>query len=263
MTNIDQFFQEISKGISTYAAQEKSINEETRRIYLHAFSNFLSYVGIHLNKFSSVSEIFTLYYQLINQTYKKNTAATYIKAITNILNWLKNKKLLNTEIELQHLAVKTKTIVKKEKLEKNLVAKLLNFKEFNLADKRDKIILKFLTQYDLAAFQIVNIDAFDFIHENKKMKLNVITKVRKEKIKKIILNPQFAKEISGFLSQITNQTKRSLNKNSALFTSFSKRNTDERISEKTINRIIQERALQVGLEDIEIDINKIKGVLSE
>jgi hypothetical protein len=267
MPNVKNDLIILQNGIKTYRHEEKILDQKTKKLYLNSVENFAHYIDIHQEKLSSISEAYKLYAELLNRLYSKNTSATYLNGINKVFWWLNEKDLLkNLDIAFLSSRKDIKNIVaaKSDKISFEITKKLLNFKEYGIEDKRDKIILRLLAEYNLSPFQIVSIDVFDLFYENNKTKIHIITKARKEKIKYIIVSSDFQKKLSEFLSEKLKYSvsENNLAKSQALFTSFSKRNANQRISEKTISRILKQRAIQVGLEDLAIDINKIKGVLA-
>jgi hypothetical protein len=241
---------------------KKSQNNKIRNLVVNYFIN---YTEIHYDKFSNISESYCYFIKLLQKIYRYNTYISYISSLENFLFEAKNN-IKDFDIEIGNIAAQSVNydVVNnnKKELDEEKIAQIFNFPEYNLEDKRDKIILRLIILYSLSAFQIAKIGIFDIVKQGNIVKIFIPSKARKERIKFITIDGDFSRQIISYLNEINKEMKdKNINliDNQSFFVSFSYRNLYKSICERTINRIIVKRSLQTDLAQYDLNINKIKG----
>lgn len=243
---------------------KKSQDNKIRSLVVNYFIN---YTEIHYDKFNNISESYCYFVRLLQKIYRHNTYIAYISSLENFLFEAKNN-INDFDIEIGNVTMQPANydVINNDKkeLDEEKIAQIFNFPEYNIEDKRDKIILRLITSYSLSAFQITKIGIFDIVKQGNIVKIFIPTKTRKEKIKFITIDGDFSRQIISYLNEINKEMRdKNINliDNQSFFVSFSYRNLYKSICERTINRIIVKRSLQTDLAQYALNINKIKGKL--
>ncbi|MBF0344549.1 MAG: tyrosine-type recombinase/integrase [Nitrospirae bacterium] len=171
------------------------------------------------------------------------TVSGYLTATRQFFKWAESMKYYPDITRGVKGAKKTRGF-KKDPLTVDQVKAMLHFKTRTLQDKRDFAMLNLLVRTGLRTIEVIRVDVGDIRQSSGEAILYVQGKGRDSKDEFVLLTPDTLNPIYAYL-----KARGRTEDTDPLFVSTSDRNTDQRLTTRSISGIVKERLRGIGLDN--------------
>lgn len=208
----------------------------TSDTYARCIKQFINWT-IDNNIINPVRADILAYREHIKSHLKPSTVQTYIISLKQFFKWLEAEGL-GKDITKNIKGAKVDREFKKDYFTSTQIKEIINQEELNI---RDKTIISLAVSGGLRTIEINRANIEDLRTLGDKVVLYIQGKGRDEKTEYIEISSQLEKLIREYL-----KTRQEVSPSSPLFTSESHRNTEERLTTRSISRLIKEAFIRAG-----------------
>ena len=245
---LQSWYELVNKFISAQDLYKKST--VTYQDALKQFVKFIDTSGIQR---INTEDIITYKRLLQSQGRKKNTINSYLIAIKKFFAWLDSRNIYpNVAVSIKLLKKPKgfcKDVLSVEQI-KNLLASI---NTSTLKGRRDYALINLLVRTGLRTIEVIRADVGDLEQAGFEATLRVWGKGRETKDEKAILTYEVLRPLQDYLyaRQVNGD-------NEPLFTSIANRNGGERLTTRSISRIVKERLKAVGIDNERITAHSLR-----
>lgn len=229
------------------------IKDSSKTTYRRSLKQFIEYC----NEFTIAEPVRedVVYYKDYLQEKKLSilTINNYIVIIRKYFEWLEFKNYYKNISKLIK-GKKRKPGFNKDPLTKNQASELLRSIDLTSdIGKRDYAIINLMIRTALRTIEVINADIGDIRQESGESVLWVLGKGHSSKDDFVVLTDKALKAIQNYLS-----TRKGLKNHSPLFISYSNKNKGDRLTTKTIRRLVKERLKRIGINTSRISAHSLR-----
>ena len=244
-----------NKSISIVKAVEAFLSEcdiraNSKNVYRRGLLNFFRWVEQTGRVISELTRADILAFkETLLQTHSNLTIAGYMVALRRFYEWAEGNKLY-PNIARGVKSPKRKNAYLKEHLRENQIIQLLQHFEGN---PRDYAIVNLLLRTGLRTIEVVRANIEDVTYKGGQRILKVWGKGRDERDNFVVLTDKAYQPIKTYLDTRGNTTLKE-----PLFVSTSNRNSQGRLTTRTISKICKEGLVAIGLDAHEYTAHSLR-----
>jgi len=228
------------------------IKPKSKEVYSKGLKHFLSWVStqgiLQINR-----EHVLAYKQYLLENYKVNTVNNYLTAVRSIYSFLEAERI-SPNITGGVKGAKQARGFSKDALTLEQTRKVLkNLKRTNIENIRDYAIINLLIRTGLRTIEIERADIEDIRQEAGQALLYIQGKGRDAKDAFVILTDESLSPLQDYLRE-----RGRVKPNQALFVSHSDRNKGERLTTRSLRRIVKEGLRTVGIDSDRITAHSLR-----
>ena len=245
----------VNKNISIVKAVEAFLSEcdiraNSKNVYRRGLLNFFRWVEQTGRVISELTRTDILAFkETLLQTHSNLTIAGYMVALRRFYEWAEGNKLY-PNIARGVKSPKRKNAYLKEHLRENQIIQLLQHFEGN---PRDYAIVNLLLRTGLRTIEVVRANIEDVTYKGGQRILKVWGKGRDERDNFVVLTDKAYQPIKTYLDTRGNTTLKE-----PLFVSTSNRNSQGRLTTRTISKICKEGLVAIGLDAHEYTAHSLR-----
>lgn len=229
------------------------IKENSKETYNRAIRQFFSFFSNANNNYLQREDILTYKNFLKNSGYTAHTITSYLVAVRKFFEWTESKKLY-PNIARSIKGMKKPNGFRKECLTTEQIKEILQgMKYTTLQEKRDFSIVNILLRTGLRTVELQRANIEDIRQEGAEAKLYIQGKGRDSKDNFVILTHASLKPLYEYLS-----IRRNAVESDPLFSSVSDRNNGERMTTRSISRIVKETLRRSGLNSKKLTAHSLR-----
>lgn len=220
------------------------VSEPTRRAYRRGLGSLEEYVLANGLDFDALeAKDLVAFKQEMLQHLSPGTVSTYLIGIRSFYSWAENDSFANIAAKVKGPA--TPKGFKKDILTSAQVKRMLKAVEGDsILAKRNYAILNLMVRTGLRDVEVVRANIGDIVSESGYPVLYVHGKGRSGKDEFVLLTDKALEPIEEYLKERPDATD-----GSPLFVSHSKRNSDKRLTTRTVSGIAKDAMRAIGLDD--------------
>lgn len=229
------------------------VSSKTTETYNKAIKQFICY--LHNNNINQPTRQTVLNYKeyLKQSELKPTTIQCYITAVKLFFHWTKQENIY-PDVADKIKGAKLTTEHKKDYLTTTQVSNLLNSIDTNtIKGIRDFAILSLMITTGLRTIEIIRANIEDFRTLGDFTVLYIQGKGREDKSEYVKIPTEVETFIRKYLT-----TRKNKNSNEPLFTSIAHRNTEQRLTTRSISRIVKEHLISCGLNSDRISAHSLR-----
>ena len=244
-----------NKSISIVKAVEAFLSEcdiraNSKNVYRRGLLNFFRWVEQTGRVISELTRADILAFkETLLQTHSNLTIAGYMVALRRFYEWAEGNKLY-PNIARGVKSPKRKNAYLKEHLRENQIHQLLQHFEGN---PRDYAIVNLLLRTGLRCVEVIRLNVEDIAYKGGQRILKVWGKGRDERDNFVVLTDKAYQPIKTYLDTRGNTTLKE-----PLFVSTSNRNSQGRLTTRTISKICKEGLVAIGLDAHEYTAHSLR-----
>ena len=245
----------VNKSISIVKAVEAFLSEcdiraNSKNVYRRGLLNFFRWVEQTGRVISELTRADILAFkETLLQTHSNLTIAGYMVALRRFYEWAEGNKLY-PNIARGVKSPKRKNAYLKEHLRENQIHQLLQHFEGN---PRDYAIVNLLLRTGLRCVEVIRLNVEDIAYKGGQRILKVWGKGRDERDNFVVLTDKAYQPIKTYLDTRGNTTLKE-----PLFVSTSNRNSQGRLTTRTISKICKEGLVAIGLDAHEYTAHSLR-----
>ena len=229
------------------------VSSKTTETYNKAIKQFICY--LHNNNINQPTRQTVLNYKeyLKQSELKPTTIQCYITTVKLFFHWTKQENIY-PDVADKIKGAKLTTEHKKDYLTTTQVSNLLNSIDTNtIKGIRDFAILSLMITTGLRTIEIIRANIEDFRTLGDFKVLYIQGKGREDKSEYVKISTEVETFIRKYLT-----TRKNKNSNEPLFTSIAHRNTEQRLTTRSISRIVKEHLISCGLNSDRISAHSLR-----
>jgi integrase/recombinase XerD len=240
-----------SKYLKEFIA-EQDIKENSKETYRRALKQFFSFMS---NKSIELSGNDILDYKkfLDSQGLSAYTITAYLVVVRRFFTWTESKKIY-PNIAKTIKGMKSPKGFRKENLSNQQIARVLKgINQSTLQGKRDFAIINLLLRTGLRTIEIQRADIGDIAKRIDEAKFYIQGKGRDAKDEYVVLTYTSLKPILTYL-----EARGQADKSAPLFASISDRNNGNRMTTRSISRLIKNALLKADIDDKRLTAHSLR-----
>ena len=253
LVKVDYHIAEIEKrDLIAEFLNSLDVKETSRETYTKALKQFFIYLqGRNIREVTR--EDIIGYKQFLREQGKSPfTITTYLVAIRRFFDWAESKGFYRNVARGIKGARRSRGF-KKDVLTVHQIKELLeSIDTSTLKGKRDFALINLLVRTGLRTIEVVRANVEDIKQVGGEAVLYVQGKGREDKDDFVVLTPGALKPLREYL------TERRAKTGEPLFTSLSNKNSNERLTTRSIRRIIKERLRAIGIDDDRLTAHSLR-----
>jgi integrase/recombinase XerD len=231
----------------------QDIKENSKQTYRRALKQFFLWVRSNSIQPNSREVILAYKSFLVNQELSSLTVSNYIAALRKFFEWLESMRIC-PNIAKGIKGTKQSRSFKKDCLTVSQVKELLNnIDRSTVQGKRDFAILNLMIRTGLRTIEIIRADIADIRQHSGEAILWIQGKGRDNKDEFVLLTPETLKPINEYLYSRGN-----VQDKEPLFTSLSDRNSNQRLTTRSISRIVKQHLRGIGLDNDRLTAHSLR-----
>lgn len=242
-------------NLSLYLAEfisEQDIKENSKGTYKRALTQFFAFMA---NKYiQPTSNDILAYKQLLHsQELAAYTISTYLVVVRKFFAWTESKKIY-PNIAKTIKGMRSPKGFRKECLSNEQIARVLKgINRSTLQGKRDFAIINLLLRTGLRTIEIQRANIVDITKHGEEAKFYIQGKGRDAKDDYVFLTYSTLKPILDYL-----KAREQTNETTPLFTSISDRNNGDRMTPRSISRIVKDALLRANIDDKRLTAHSLR-----
>jgi len=230
----------------------QDVNENSKETYKKALKQFFKYIQETNLTNLTREDILTYKNSLRDRDCSAYTVTNYITAVRKFFDWTETERLF-PNIAKNIKGAKQPKGFRKEALTVDQVKTVLNnIDRQTLQGKRDFALLNLLVRTGLRTIEVVRADIEDIRQEGGEALLYIQGKGRETKDDIVLLTPDTLTPLREYLSARKGKEKE------PLFTSLSDRNSGQRLTTRSISRIVKDFLRAVGLDSNKLSAHSFR-----
>jgi len=242
-------------NLSLYLAEfisEQDIKENSKGTYKRALTQFFAFMT---NKYiQPTSNDILAYKQLLHsQELAAYTISTYLVVVRKFFTWTESKKIY-PNIAKTVKGMRSPKGFRKECLSNEQIGRVLKgIDRSTLQGKRDFAIINLLLRTGLRTIEIQRANIGDIAKHEDEAKFYIQGKGRDAKDDYVFLTYTALKPILDYL-----KARKQTNETTPLFTSISDRNNGDRMTPRSISRIVKDALLRANIDDKRLTAHSLR-----
>ena len=235
-----------------YFLNKQDLKKTTKSTYRRALKQFFLYAehkGLLLDNLT-FTDIVNYKNDLLIEGKSALTISSYLTVLKSFFTFLEANKIYPNIAKGVKLPKRTHSI-EKQPLEVDEVKKLLKFVKRN--NLRDYAIINLLLRTGLRTIEVIRLNYSDITYKQGQRVLKVQGKGRDIKDDFVILTDKAYKPIQDYL-----KSRDFINTNSPIFVSNSNHNRDERLTTRSISRIVKNALIDIDLDGKEYTAHSLR-----
>jgi len=228
----EQELSNITEEIIKQYSRQLDVSDNTKRTYLTCINKFMGWLSN--NNIDNVNyDVLVMYKNHLREMYKAKAINTHITALRDLFKFLERKGFLNCAKGLKKERVNNDFT--KDSLTLDQVKDIYqSIDTSTIEGARANAMFRLLVGTGLRECEIVRADIQDITTKGDKNVLMVMGKGETEKNKYVILYPSVMRALQDYF-----KFRKNVKPNEPLFTSCSDRNNNERLTTRTVQRIVK------------------------
>jgi integrase/recombinase XerD len=248
---IDSSLIDFSRYLPEFIA-EQDIKENSKGTYQRALAQFFSFMATKALQPTS-NDILEYKQFLIAQELAAYTITTYLVVVRKFFTWIESKKIY-PNIAKNIKGMKSPRGFRKECLSNGQIKRVLKeIDQTTNQGKRDFAIINLLLRTGLRTIEIQRANVLDIVSYVDEAKLYIQGKGRDTKDDYVFLTYTSLKPILDYL-----RFRGKTDESAPLFTSISDRNNGDRMTTRSISRLVKDALLKAGIDDKRITAHSLR-----
>jgi len=231
----------------------QDVSAKSKESYKRALRQFFKYAAENCLVNFSRLDILEYKNHLVNREYSAYTVTHYITSVRKFFEWTESEKIY-PNIAKSVKGAKQPKGFRKESLTVEQVKRVLNSVDRStLQGKRDFSLLRLLITTGLRTIELVRADIFDLVQEGGEAILYIQGKGRQSKDDFVLLPEETLNPIREYLT-----ARKTISEKEPLFVSMSDRNNGQRLTTRSISRMVKNYLIGAGLDSIKLSAHSFR-----
>lgn len=231
----------------------QDVKENSKATYRRSLKPFFEWVRINNIEPNSREAILAYKSFLINENLSALTISNYLVAVRKFYEWLESMKIC-PNIARGIKGAKQSRSFKKDPLTVSQIKELLSsIDRSTLQGKRDFAILNLLIRTGLRTIEVIRANVEDIRQNSGEAVLWIQGKGRDNKDEFVLLTVETLKPINEYL-----HARGKAEDKEPLFASLSDRNSNQRLTTRSISRIVKQHLINIGLDNDRLTAHSLR-----